>query len=158
MTLRAVSSTLLFFGLGFVLEHLPMPEMLSWFQPPWMLLFITLLVLHSPHWFGVWVALPIGLLLDVEHHQLLGYHVLTLTIYIALLQALWRKLKRFNDLLLSLVVIALVVVNQLVGNLALWAVSSDSFVPIWQPVVSTALIWIWLRALFSIITSKLSFK
>ena len=158
MTLRAVISTLLFFGLGFVLEHLPMPEMLSWFQPPWMLLFVTLLVLYAPHWFGVWVALPIGLLLDVEHHQLLGYHVLTLTIYIALLQALWHKLKRFNDLLLSLVVIALVVVNQLVGNLALWVVSSDSIVPIWQPVASTALIWIWLRALFSIITSKLSFK
>ncbi len=158
MSSRAIITTLLLFGLGYFLEHLPMPDILSWFQPPWILLIVTLLVLQAPHNVGVWLALPVGLLLDVEHHQLLGFHVLTLTVHITLLQAFSQRLQHFNNLLLSLVIVALVAVHQLVGNMALWALSSNSYVPIWQPVLCTALIWIWLRALFSLVTSRLGFK
>lgn len=158
MSSRAVITVLILLGIGFFLEHLPMPEIISWFQPPWVLLLVTLLVLHSPHKAGVWLALPIGLLLDVEHHQLLGFHVFTITVYITLLQAFSRQLQRFNDLLLALVVIALVAVHQLVGNFGLWLVSSDAYVPLWQPVLGAALIWVWLRALFVIGVAKLGFK
>src|SRR5690554_5521093 len=155
---RAVIATLMLFGAGFFLEHLPMPEILSWFQPPWMLLIVTLLVLHSPHKVGVWLALPVGLLLDVEHHQVLGFHVLTITVYITLLQMFSRQLQRFNDLLLALVVVGLVAVHQLVGNLGLWFISSDNYVPLWLPVLGAALIWIWLRTVFVVVVAKLGFK
>lgn len=158
MSSRAIISALLLCGLGFFLEHLPMPDIISWFQPPWVLLIITLLVLHAPHKTGVWLALPVGLLLDVEHHQLLGFHVLTLAVHITLLQALCHRLQRFNQLLLALVVILLVAVHQLVGNLALWMLSSNSYVPIWQPVLGATLIWVWLSAAFSFTLTKLSFK
>lgn len=158
MNSRVIISTLLLFGIGFFLEHLPMPDILAWFQPPWVLLIVTLLVLQAPHKVGVWLALPVGLLLDVEQHQLLGFHVLTLTVHITLLQAFCHRLQHFNNLLLTLVVIALVAVHQLVGNIALWGISSNAFVPLWQPVLCTALIWIWLRALFVLVIAKLGFK
>ena len=72
MQIRAVILTLLLVFAGFVLEHLPMPDLLSWLQPLWLLLLISILVLHAPHQFGLWLAIPLGLMLDVENHQLLG--------------------------------------------------------------------------------------
>lgn len=158
MSTRAVILTLLFFALAFFLEHLPMPEIILWFQPPWVLLMVTLLVLYAPHWFGVWLALPLGLLLDIEHHQLMGYHVLTLTVHIYVLQLLYSKLKRFNNPLLVIVVIALVVVHQLVGAAALWLIGNPAPVTLWQPVVSAALAWLWLHGLFNLTTENLRLR
>lgn len=158
MNPRAIILTLLLFAFGFLLEHLPMPSLLSWFHPPWMLLIVTLLVLHAPHWFGVWLALPIGLLLDVEHHQLLGLNVLTLTIHISLLRAFYYRMQHFNNVLLTVIVIVLVIIHQLVGSMALWVMDTNTYLPVWQPALGTALVWLWLRALFSTVTAKPNFK
>lgn len=158
MTARAIITTLLFFGLAFFLEHLPMPNILSWFQPPWVLLMLTLLVLYAPQWFGVWIALPIGLLLDVEHSQLFGYHVLTLTVHVLLLQLFHGQVKRFNNPLLIIIVVALVVVHQFVGAMALWLLGKPAPIVLWQPIVSSALVWLWLRVFFVATTTQLRFR
>jgi rod shape-determining protein MreD len=72
--------------LGFVLEHLPLPDLLSWFQPLWILVIITLLVFQSPQTFGLWLAISSGLMMDAEQGALLGTHVFTLSIHIFLVQ------------------------------------------------------------------------
>lgn len=59
------------FFVAFVFEHLPMPDLLSWLQPQWALLAVTLLVLNAPKVYGLWLAVPAGLMMDAEAGSLL---------------------------------------------------------------------------------------
>lgn len=151
MQIRAVILTFFVVFAGFVLEHLPMPDLLSWLQPLWLLLLISILVLHAPHQFGLWLAIPLGLMLDVENHQLLGLNVLTLGVHIVLLQLLYRRLIMFHFLQLTAVMMLLVVVHQV---LQFWAVAlvSENRVPvaIWEPALVSGLVWPWLYALLHV--------
>ncbi len=126
MQIRAVILTLLLVFAGFVLEHLPMPDLLSWLQPLWLLLLISILVLHAPHQFGLWLAIPLGLMLDVENHQLLGLNVLTLGVHQVL--QFWA--------------VALVSENR-------------TPVAIWEPALVSGLVWPWLYALLHVSMKRL---
>lgn len=147
MPVRAILLTLSSVFLAFVLEHLPMPDLLSWLQPPWMLLLITILVLHAPNTFGLWMAVPLGLMLDVENHHLLGLNVLLLGVHIVVLQLLFRRLVMFHFLQLTAVVALLVVLHQVLHFWAIALVSENRVpVPIWQPALVTVLVWPWMYA------------
>ena len=67
----------IFIFLGFVLERLPLPDLfIDWFTPTWVWLVVTVLVLRAPEYFGLWLAIPIGLLLDIEKFEAFGLNVL----------------------------------------------------------------------------------
>ena len=57
MKLEAVVYILMMLFLAFMLEHLPMPELISWFQPAWVMLIVTVMVLFAPSAFGLWLSL-----------------------------------------------------------------------------------------------------
>ncbi len=148
MSVRALILTLSSLFLAFVLEHLPMPELLIWLQPPWMLLLVTILVLHAPHRFGLWLAIPVGLMMDVENHQLLGLNVLLLGVHIVVLQLFLRRLEMFHFLQLTAVVALLVVLHQVMTFWAIALVSENQApVLVWQPALVSALVWPWLYAI-----------
>lgn len=142
--------------LAFMLEHLPMPDLLLWLQPAWVLMVVTLLVMSAPQSAGLWIALPLGLMLDAEQNTLLGTHVLTLTIHIYLLQLLYRRMVLFNFVQQTGVVFLLVVVQQL---LVYWAgaLVSETMgpVPLWGPALTSALVWPWMYGLTHIIMVRL---
>ena len=144
-----VFATTLF--LAFVLERMPMPDILSWLQPAWVMLAVTILVLRAPQWFGLWLALPLGLMLDAEHGSYLGLHVLTLVIHIYLLQVLYKRISIFNFVQQMALIFLLVALQQM---LMYWALSvlTDSQRPIeiWGPALTSALMWPWVYALVSI--------
>ncbi len=134
--------------IAFVFEHLPLPEMLFWFQPNWVLLLVTLLVLQAPKQFGFWLALPLGLMLDVERATLLGLHVALLVIHIALLQALYRRLMRYHTIQQAGIVFLLVVLHQMMGYWLTWLVQGYAVpVVIWTPALVSAFLWLWLSGL-----------
>ena len=149
-----VFATTLF--LAFVLERMPMPDILSWLQPAWVMLAVTILVLRAPQWFGLWLALPLGLMLDAEHGSYLGLHVLTLVIHIYLLQVLYKRISIFNFVQQMALIFLLVALQQM---LMYWALSvlTDSQRPIeiWGPALTSALMWPWVYALVSIAMRKM---
>ncbi|MAD45651.1 MAG: rod shape-determining protein MreD [Oceanospirillaceae bacterium] len=148
MDIRAVILALVTLFIAFVLEHMPMPEILLWLQPSWVLLVATLLVLNAPSTFGLWLALPLGLMLDVEHHTLLGTHILSMSLHIFILQILYRRMMMFNFLQQTGVIFLLVGVQQL---LVYWSVAlvSEQVTPVslWTPALTSALVWPWVYAL-----------
>lgn len=152
-TILLIATTLFF---AFVLEHLPMPDMLSWLQPAWVVLAVTILVLHEPKIFGLWLALPLGLMLDAEHGSFLGLHILTLAVHIYLLQILYKRISMFNFVQQMAVVFLLVALQQL---LSFWVLSllTDSVRPIdlWTPALTSALVWPWVYALVHIAMRKI---
>ena len=136
----------LFFG--FVMEHMPMPQLIDWFQPLWVLVTLTLLVYQAPKLFGLWVAVPIGLLLDAEQGVLMGTHVFTLAVHIFLVQLFFRRIEVFNVFQHMFVVLVLALLHQM---LRFW-LSRVLFdfphpVDIWGPALSSAFVWPWLFAL-----------
>ncbi|MBE0483652.1 MAG: rod shape-determining protein MreD [Bacterioplanes sp.] len=134
--------------IAFTLEHLPLPEMLFWFQPNWVLLLATLLVVQAPKSFGLWIALPLGLMLDVERATLLGLHVALLVIHVALLQALYRRLLRYHTIQQAGIVFLLVVLHQMLSYWLTWLVQGYAVpVVIWTPAFVSALLWLWLSGL-----------
>ena len=139
MDIRAVILALVTLFIAFVLEHMPMPEILLWLQPSWVLLVATLLVLNAPSTFGLWLALPLGLMLDVEHHTLLGTHILSMSLHIFILQILYRRMMMFNFLQQTGVIFLLVGVQQL---LVYWSVAlvSEQVTPVslWTPALTSA--------------------
>ena len=141
---------------AFMLEHLPMPDILSWLQPAWVVLAVTILLLRAPQYFGLWLAIPLGLMLDAEQGSFLGLNVLTLTIHIYLLQVLFKRVSMFNFAQQMAVVFLLVALQQIISFWALSALTDTTRpIDIWRPALTSALMWPWVYALVSIALRKL---
>ncbi|UTW48096.1 rod shape-determining protein MreD [Bacterioplanoides sp. SCSIO 12839] len=153
-TLLVFASTLF---LAFVLERLPMPEILSWLQPAWVILAVTILVLRAPTLFGLWLAIPLGLMLDAERGSYLGLHILIIALHIYLLQVLYKRIVMFNFIQQMAVVFLLVVLQQM---LTYWVLSvltnSTRPVDLWLPALTSAMMWPWVYALVSTAMRKVS--
>lgn len=153
-TLLVFASTLF---LAFVLERLPMPEILSWLQPAWVILAVTILVLRAPTLFGLWLAIPLGLMLDAERGSYLGLHILIIALHIYLLQVLYKRIVMFNFIQQMAVVFLLVVLQQM---LTYWVLSvltnSARPVDLWLPALTSAMMWPWVYALVSTAMRKVS--
>lgn len=141
---------------AFVLQHLPMPDILSWLQPAWVLLAITILVLRLPQWAGLWLAIPLGLMLDAEQGTVMGLHILTLALTIYLLQVLYKRIVVFNVLQQMGVVFLLVALQQIISFWALSALTATTRpIDIWRPALTSAFVWPWVYALVSIFLRKI---
>ncbi|MFY9179232.1 MAG: rod shape-determining protein MreD [Venatoribacter sp.] len=146
MLFRAIFLTVCLFFVGFVLEQISMPNLLSWFTPPWTLLILTMLVLQAPQHFGLWLAIPLGLMLDALHFQPLGLNVVTLAVHVVFIQAGYRRLARTSNFLVSMLVVgALVAINRTLTYLILLilGVPVQDF-ELWSPVLVSMLVWPWL--------------
>ena len=147
-----MSLTRLFYALAmlfvaFMLEHIPLPPIIDWFQPGWVLLVITVLVLVTPEVAGMWLCVPLGLLLDVEYASPLGLNVMLLAVYIGLLQLLYRRLYLFNILQQAATIFMLVLAVRILRYWAMVALIGDPRpVLLLTPAATTALMWPWVYA------------
>ncbi|MDO6681997.1 MULTISPECIES: rod shape-determining protein MreD [unclassified Oceanobacter] len=142
---------------GFVFEHLPLPELLIWFQPLWILVVITLLVFQSPQTFGLWLAIPAGLMMDAEQGTLLGTHVFTLSVHIFLVQYFFRRIEVFNLFQQMALVLVLALLHQLLSFwLAQVMLDLPHPVEMWGPAFSSMFVWPWVFALTRLTLRRMS--
>lgn len=143
--------------IGFMLEALPLSDTFSWFTPAWLLLFVSVLVLLAPHSFGLWMAVPLGLLLDVQQDYPLGLNVLTLAVHIVILQYSYRKIAQLPSVVaLILVIGGLVLLRQVLTYLLLNIISVNPIsVAIWTPSLVSMLVWPWLYTGLRTLNDKL---
>lgn len=145
MKLEAVVYILMMLFLAFMLEHLPMPELINWFQPAWVILIVTVMVLFAPGVFGLWVAFPLGLMLDAEHGTPLGLHIILVALHIYLLQLLYRRIYLFNVLQQAAVLFLMVMAEQIIHYWAIAVLREDATpVALFAPAITTAVLWPWL--------------
>lgn len=148
MNIQSIFFAALLLFLAYVMEHLPMPGLLSWLQPAWVLLVLTALIMHSPSTFTLWLAIPLGLLLDIEHSSYLGLHVAALSIHIYVLQLLYRRIAVFNFLQVLIIVALLIALHQLFMVWAVIALTDNSQpLPMIQTTLTSALLWPWIYGL-----------
>ena len=144
MNLKTTLYSLLLIFMAFTLEHLPLPAVVEWFQPAWVMLAVITLVFFAPHIFGYWLSIPVGLLLDVEHGTLLGLHTILVAVLIFMVQLFYRRMYMFNVVQQALVLFLLIVVTEILSYWSMSIISSDVRpVMIWTPALTSAFMWPW---------------
>jgi len=120
------------------------PAQVGYLRPEWVVLVIIYWVIALPHRVGIAVAWCIGLLVDVLLGDLLGQHGLAFMIVAYIAQNLYQRLRMFTVWQQSMIVFAVVGLNQLV-NFWIESVARQSEWTMWYllPSVVSALVWPW---------------
>jgi len=112
----ARGGTLIIFGtfiISLFLSQLPLPDILRWARPEWVLLFLVFWVIRAPLRVGLGYAFVLGLLLDLAQGGVLGLNALSLTLLAFLAQLLYRRMRMFPLGQQGIVIMLLVGLNQL---------------------------------------------
>ncbi len=133
--------------IAFFLEHIPVPDLLYWFRPQWIALFVIILVLLKPFTYTYWLVLPVGLLADVEHGSVLGLHCFMLTLYILIIHVIYRRFMLLQLLQQTLVIFVIVIVVQSVSYAIVGLFTHTPDVIAWIPALSSAFVWPWLSVM-----------
>jgi len=113
---EARGGSLIIFGtfiISLFLSQLPLPDILRWARPEWVLLFLVFWVMRAPQRVGLFYAFILGMLLDLAHGGVLGLNALSLTLIAFLAQLLYRRMRMFPLPQQGVVIVLLVGLNQL---------------------------------------------
>lgn len=136
------------FLVGLVLSQMPLPDLLVWARPEWVMLMLIYWVMALPHRIGLGSAFLLGILLDVVRGSVLGLSALSLTLIAFLVLILYKRLRMFPLWQQSLMVLVLVGINQLLFHWmqSITGTTGDSLLFLLPSLVS-ALVWPWLYLL-----------
>lgn len=113
---EARGGSLIIFGtfiISLFLSQLPLPDLLRWARPEWVLLFLVYWVMRAPSRVGLFYAFGLGLLLDLAHGGVTGLNALSLTLVAFLAQLLYRRMRMFPLPQQGIIIALLTGLNQL---------------------------------------------
>lgn len=121
------------------------PMELGYLRPEWVVLVLIYWVIALPHRIGIMVAWTIGLLMDVLHGSLLGQHALAFIVVAYVSQSLYQRMRMFSIWQQSLIVFAIVGLNQLI-NFWIESIAGLTDWSLWYlfPSVVSMLLWPWI--------------
>ena len=133
------------FLVGFMLSQMPLPQMIEWFRPEWVVMILIYWTMALPERVGLGTAALVGLGLDIIKGSPLGLNVLSLLIISYLTLLLYKRLRMFPLVQQAVMVMVMVGINQLLFN---WFHSwlgtrSDSLIFL-LPALMSAVLWPWL--------------
>ena len=149
--IRAYSVILPTFFFALVLAAFPMPRLIDYIRPEWVAMTVIFWVLMSPTKAGIFLALFMGLLLDVLHGSLLGLNALAMSIMAYLVLLLHSRMRLYNPLQQSFLVFILIGLFLLVR---FWSesivIGQGKTALLWHS-VGSALIWpLWYNLLLAV--------
>lgn len=156
MSFRALFLSLVLIFMSFVLQRLNLYGWLAAIQIPWVYLSAAFLILQAPARFGLFVALAVGLLLDVESMQLLGFNMLGLTLLVVSLRLFHHRLMLGGWPLIILSVPAIVLVIRCINYLVLWGLGVEVAFDFWLPAVALFVVWPLFYAVLQTLRIKLN--
>lgn len=141
---------ILAFFIALILTILPLPNSLSCFRPPWVLLVILYIQFFLPTYFRVTVTIVIGLCLDLLLSTLMGEHV------IALAMTTWlasTRVRRFHMFSLPQQM-GIITLLSLTYQLTLYFIDTyqdfnHSLTMVFGTTLTSLIIWPWLSLLLS---------
>ena len=134
------------------------PVQVGYLRPEWVVLVLLYWVIALPHRVGIIFAWCVGLLADVLWGDLLGQHAMAFMIVAYIGQNLYQRLRMFTVWQQSLIIFAIVGLNQLI-NFWIESIAGPAVWSMWYllPAVVSALLWPWvflilryLRRVFSV--------
>ncbi len=142
------SKLLITFIAALVLSILPMPELISSFRPPWILLLVLYIEYFIPGKFHITTLLLVGLVLDVLLSTVIGEHSFSLLLVTWLASTRSRRFQFFSMMQQIILIGMFCFIYQATISLidALLAFNYS----LWMPIASALLsmfIWPWIRLL-----------
>ncbi|MBW5802791.1 rod shape-determining protein MreD [Coxiella endosymbiont of Ornithodoros amblus] len=131
-----------------MLTILPLPAWAVWYQPAWILIVLLFWMIALPYRVGIGAAFIWGLLFDLLSGTILGQHALIFTIiayFIIRFQAIIHSLPNWQQMIL--VFIATAVYLALQYWIMAMAGASPATAKYWLSLMSTTLLWPWVRVL-----------
>ncbi|MDA0272470.1 MAG: rod shape-determining protein MreD [Proteobacteria bacterium] len=121
------------------------PAVVGYLRPQWVVLVLIYWVIALPHRIGLVVAWMIGLMVDVLLGDLLGQHGIAFIVVAYIAQSLYQRLRMFTVWQQSLIVFAIVGLNQLI-NFWIESIAGLTQWSFWHllPSVVSALLWPWI--------------
>lgn len=121
-----------------------LPSQLGYLRPEWVALVLMYWVIALPHRVGIVVAWCVGLMVDVLLGDLLGQHAIAFMIMAYIGQNLYQRLRMFTVWQQSLIIFAIVGLNQLI-NFWIESIAGVAEWSMWTllPSVVSALLWPW---------------
>lgn len=108
-------TTLIVVALAIFLTIAPIPQVLIWVWPQWLLIIVVYLVFSRPAKYGIYFAFCMGLLADVMIGNHLGLHALTYTVFAYFLSKMNQRIAFFHTIQQALVFFGLFAVDRFVG-------------------------------------------
>lgn len=158
MSVRIIILAAMLVFIGFVLEHWQLPGLLNGLAIPWMLLVMTALIISAPQYFGLLLAVALGILLDVEHSQPLGLNACLLVFHTLLVQLNLRRFRLHGWAMVLAVVPILILLDMLFVNLLLLLLGASFTLPIWQPFLSSFVVWPLFYALYQYALTRMHLR
>lgn len=121
------------------------PSQVGYLRPEWVALVLIYWVIALPHRVGIIIAWCVGLLMDVLLGDLLGQHAIAFMIIAYIGQNLYQRLRMFTVWQQSLIIFAIVGLNQLI-NFWIESIAGLANWSMWVllPSVVSALLWPWI--------------
>jgi rod shape-determining protein MreD len=136
-------STLLLLVVSIILTLLPLPNMLKWIWPQWILLTLIYRVIIRPERYGIFFAFTMGLIVDLLLSNKLGIHALSYAVIGYCLVKMQQRIYLFPVVQQSILIFLLVlldfvaVITFSTGNLN-WVFVGHSVLSS----MSTAIMWL----------------
>lgn len=126
-----------------MLSVMPLPDELNSWRPEWLMLVLVFWAMHAPNWFGLWLALVMGVLLDVLLATPLGFYGLVMVVVVQLTRATGQWSGIFSVRHTTLLLLALVALSRSIHYvvLSLQGQSPSDSSDFFLPVLSSALMW-----------------
>ncbi|QTS83661.1 rod shape-determining protein MreD [Coxiella endosymbiont of Amblyomma nuttalli] len=140
-----ISITLL---IAMMLTILPLPAWAVWLRPAWVFMVLLFWMMTMPHRVNIGTAFISGLLLDLLTGTMVGQHALLFTIisyFFIRFQAIIHSLPSWQQTIL--VSISVVVYLAIQYWIMVMANVSPITAKYWLPILSTMLLWPWVRFL-----------
>ncbi|MBL4865350.1 MAG: rod shape-determining protein MreD [Pseudomonadales bacterium] len=148
--LRSSGTWVIVFSLfvAMIFNALPMPSMIEWGKPQWVVLVMVYWVIALPHRVGVTTAWVVGLLLDILEGTVLGQHALALSVIAYFAFIIHLRVRVFPLWQQCLTVFVLIGIYQVIIRVVQGMVSSvPETMMYWLPSIVSAILWPWLTLL-----------
>ena len=148
LNVKATMLISLTFLVGMMLVILPLPQWLVWYRPAWVFMILLFWIITVPHQVGIVVAFTVGLLLDLLTGTILGQHAFVLTLlayFFVRFQAQIRSLPAWQQLIVVFVsTLSYLAIQYWIMAISGFSLSTGKY---WLPIITTPLLWPWIRSL-----------
>lgn len=130
------------FAAGILMTVFPLPPVLGWWRPEWLLLLLVFWVRHQPSYVGIWTGFFLGLVMDIVLGTRFGVHAAEYSVIAWLTFALSRRF-RSGPLSHGLLLVTCLIMTALLIRFLLETILGNRPVSsfYWLPVVSSTVCW-----------------
>ncbi|MBV1882719.1 MAG: rod shape-determining protein MreD [Pseudomonadales bacterium] len=134
--------------IAMIFNSLPLPGVIEWGKPHWVVLVVVYWVIALPHRVGVTTAWFVGLFLDILNGTVIGQHALALPIIAYFTFIIHLRVRVFPIWQQCLTVFVLVGIYQVIVRVVQGMLGSvPETMLYWLPSIVSALLWPWLMLL-----------